>query len=293
MSRITLVCLVLSLLLGTAIRGQKQERPKVFIVGTGNLSIASGSVGAAGLTGDSAIVGGSSGRSAVNHHDQTMEMATVMLDSCPGVEVTLDGKNRADYTVSLNREGQPTVFGELGKSQVMVLNARLTPIFVSKTQTVKNAVKQACNAVLSDWQAFGKLDLDGHVTSVSATNAVAEYDVALVVHPTARAVRYCKPETVSAISADFLEYFKVREYALGTSDKAEIILDVTIDRPISKWVELTVSAKTASGETLFSEKLSGGGSTDANGTAALRNTLDKAHKLMDQKLPHRPEVNLK
>ena len=89
-----------------------------------------------------------------------MEMAGILLESCQGITMTLDQGAQADYTIALNREGTPTIFGEVGRSQVMAVNAKHTPIFVSKTQTVKNATKQACAAVLADWQANGRIVTD-------------------------------------------------------------------------------------------------------------------------------------
>jgi hypothetical protein len=53
-----------------------------------------------------------------------MEMTQEFLKSCPSIDLTLDSKATPDYIVQLNREGTPTIFGEFGKSQIMVLNAK-------------------------------------------------------------------------------------------------------------------------------------------------------------------------
>jgi hypothetical protein len=39
----------------------------------------------------------------------------------------------------------------------MALNRRKTILFVAKKGTVKNAVRSACNAMMADWQANGRL----------------------------------------------------------------------------------------------------------------------------------------
>ncbi len=277
------------------------DKPVVFISGSGNISVATDGVGSAGRVENQAVVGGSSTHGTISKHDQTMEMANILLKSCPGIEVTLDEKAQADYTVALNREGQPTMFGEMGKSEVMVVNAKHSPIFVSKTQTVKNAVKQACSVVLADWQANGRLALPEPVKPVElepanppnkdnpakaeAPAAVThEYDVAVVIHTTERARERCKPETISALVADMPAYLQSKGYVVGPAGKAEVVVTITIDRPMSKWVELSIHVETAAGKALLDEKVSDGGWGHL-GTKGLENTLTQVHKLLDEKLP--------
>lgn len=263
-----------------------QEKPVVFISGNGNLSISGGSVGAAGLTGDDVAVGGSGSHSTVSKHDQTMEMVSLLMQSCPEIELTLDPNLRADYSIALNREGQATTFGELGQSQVMVANARRTPIFTGKTLTVKSAVKHACNAVVSDWRAHGRLSVEAPaapVASKSTARPAAEVDIALVFHSTDRAVRYCKPETVSAIQEDLPKYLQSKGYVLGQVEKSEIVIEVTIDRPLSKWIEITVTVKNPDGVTLVDKRASN--TMAMTGSGALTDVLTKIHTALDKGLP--------
>jgi hypothetical protein len=102
-----------------------QTKPLVFVQGNGNISVQSTGEAAAGVVGG-AIVAGNAQQSSINKHDQTMEMAQDFLQWCPSIETTLDVNAPADYIVQLNREGMPTVFGETGKSQIMVLNAQVS-----------------------------------------------------------------------------------------------------------------------------------------------------------------------
>ena len=135
--------LVLVALLSTRTYAQK---PVALISGNGNVSIASNK-----------IDGGLS-QTTVSKHDQTMEMAQDFLQFCSTATITLHKANTSDYFVLLNRKGSPSLFlGEIGQSQIMVLNRRKTVMFVAKKGTVKNAVKQACNVITEDWQANGSL----------------------------------------------------------------------------------------------------------------------------------------
>ena len=100
----------------------------------------------------------------------------------------------------------------------MVLNRRKSVVFVvGKKATVKNAVKSACNAITSDWQANGRIAVDAPASAVpiaphdsalptaSAPSQPAAQvapvlpqqpkldTVAIVMHTTASADKYCKP----------------------------------------------------------------------------------------------------
>lgn len=115
-----------------------------------------------------------------------MEMAQDFLRDCPGVELTLAQNVQPDYFVALNREGQATMFGEMGQSQIMVLNRRKAVLFVaSKKARVSTAVKSACNAIMADWQANGQLALDTPAPLTAPASPVAPVAVAPVVQPSA------------------------------------------------------------------------------------------------------------
>ncbi len=269
-----------------------QTIPVVLIQGNGNISVQSTGEGGTGIVG-SAVVGGSAHQSTINKHDQTMEMAQDFLQSCPSIEVTLDGNAISDYFVQLNREGSPTMFGEVGKSQIMVLNARKYPIFVGKKATVKNAVKSACNAVTADWQAHGRIiqqqpqQVQPAPEEQPANSAVAQpqlaADVALVMRTTAKADKYCKPETIASVLSDTTLYLTSKGLKIGPEASAKFTLVLVVDRPMSKWLEITVQGHDRSGNVLWSEKVSDGGWGHL-GTGGTLNTLDKIHQIIDTRL---------
>jgi len=286
---------VLTLLAGVS---GAQTKPVVLIIGNGNISVLSTGQAGGGVVGG-AVVGGSARQSTINKHDQTMEMAQDFLQSCPSIEVTLDGNATADYIVQLNREGAPTMFGEVGKSQIMVLNAHKNPIFAGKKATVKNAVKSACNSVTADWQAHGRIQapppptqqtqpmperqpaLETQPAAVAPSQVVADTsDIAVVMQTTAKADKYCEPETIGSVLSDTISYLTSKGFKIGPAASARNTLMLVVDRPISKWLEITVQERDTSGTVLWSEKVSDGGWGHL-GTAGTLNTLEKVHRIID------------
>lgn len=281
-----------------------QRKPIVVIAGNGNLSVNS----------DGQAVGGhawavGASKTTVNKHDQTMEMAQDFLQSCPNAETTLDNVATPDYFVSLNREGIPTIFGEMGKSQIMVLNGHKSIIFVAKKNTVVNAVKSACNAIAADWQANGRLTITNLVAPTPIAQAVPTVEteftgtlstgdaieqtpappmkpvtIALVMQTTAKAQKYCKPETIASVLSDITAYMTSKGMTLGNTATSSTTLVLIVDRPISKWIAITIQARDNAGNVLWSEKVSDGGGWGHLGTVGLLNTLDKAHKIIDAKM---------
>ena len=277
--------------------GLAQTKPLILISGNGNLSISSTGQGVAGGSGSVGWAAGAS-QTAINKHDQTMEMAEDFSNFCPAVELTLSQAAQPDYFVFLNREGHPTGLGELGQSQVMVLNKRKTVIFVvGKKAIVKNAVKNACNAIAADWQANGRIavDIPTAVPISQAPAASFEADihtaatlpetpkrdtVAIVLRTTASADKYCKPETIASVLSDTNAYMTSKGLIQGTTSTAKTTLVLIVNRPMSKWVEITVQGRDVSGNVLWSEKASDGGWGHL-GTQGLLNTTEKVHQILD------------
>jgi hypothetical protein len=131
------ILLITVLLLTTSVT-LAQTKPLVSVQGKGNTSEYA-----------------SSGHATMNQHDQTIEVVSDLMHDCPGVEITLAAE-KVDYTIVLNREAVPFILGsELGASQVMVLNTRLSPIFTASKSTVKVSSQRAYQAILTDWQTGG------------------------------------------------------------------------------------------------------------------------------------------
>lgn len=300
----------LSLVLLTFIFGSfsfSQTTPLILISGNGNLSINSIGQGVAGIDGGVGWAAGTR-QTAVNKHDQTMEMAGDFSKFCPAVELTLSQNAQPDYFVFLNREGHPTAFGEMGQSQIMVLNRRKSVVFVvGKKATVKNAVKSACNAITADWQANGRIAVDapasavtipphdsGLPTASAPPQPAAQVapvlpqqpkldTVAIVMHTTASADKYCKPETIASILSDTTAYVTSKGLTLGPAATSKATLVLIVDRPLSKWVEITVQGRDDSGNVLWGEKVSDGGWGHL-GTQGMLNTLEKVHQIIDARL---------
>lgn len=286
---VTVGCLV--------VPGWAQTKPIILIAGEGNLSVNSSGQGLAGAHGGVGWAAGTR-QTAVNKHDQTMEMAQDFLQWCPAFEITVSQTVTPDYFVGLNREGVPTAFGELGKSQIMVLNARKTVIFVGKKGTVKNAVKMACNAIAADWQANGRIAVPPPAVAptnsslaptslVPQTAPVALADVAVILRTTAHADKYCKPDTIASVLNDATAYLASKGMTLGTATNSKVTVVLIMDRPVTKWIAITVQGQDPSGNVLWSEKVANNGwgqNFHMGGTEMLK-VLDGVHQIIDVHIP--------
>jgi hypothetical protein len=294
------ILILSTLAIALSLQAQEQGKPVVLISGNGNISINSAGQGIGGVNGGVGWAAGSS-KSSVNKHDQTMEMAQDFLRDCPAVELTLSHDAEPDYFVLLNREGQATMFGEMGQSQVMVLNRRKAVLFaVGKKAKVSTAVKTACNAIAADWQANGRLPTTvvpvaaavpsaAPATSPAIAPAVVPLSeantVAIVVRTTAAAELRCKPETIASIQSDINAYVTSKGMTLGTIATSRTSLVIIVDRPVAKWIEFVVQGRDSAGSVLWSDKVSEGAwSTSSSGSKSLLNNLDKVHKVIDARM---------
>jgi len=217
-----------------------------------------------------------------------MEMAQNLLQSCSGVEVTLDRTAQPDYYLLLNREGGAY---NIGQSQVMALNRRKTVLLVAKKGTVKNAVKSACNAMMADWQTNGRIAVaDPRPIDVSVAGsdhalpaAAKGKTVALNLQTTAAAQKRCKPQTIADVMNDTVAYLTAKGVAMGTAQSSAYTLTLIIDRPMSKWIQITMQARDEAENLLWSETVSDGGWAHA-GTTGTLNALTRVHEIIDAKL---------
>ncbi len=128
--------------------------PRVFVAGRGTLNVSSTSSGAAYGTWWSRGFGAfeaESGEANFDAHDETMELAKDLGKICPAVTVTVD-KTKADYAVALNRESKRKRGLLRDNSQVMVIDHEGTVLMGNNTHTVSGSAKDACSAILQDWQ---------------------------------------------------------------------------------------------------------------------------------------------
>jgi hypothetical protein len=86
-----------------------------------------------------------------------MEVTKNLQKDCSGVTVTINQAN-ADYIVIMNRESKQNRGLLRSNSQIQVANKAGDVLGTSATRTVGNASKDACNLIVADWQAHGRLN---------------------------------------------------------------------------------------------------------------------------------------
>lgn len=128
-----------------------QDKPRVFVQGKGSEDAQSSGSGGGG-----SHWGAWGSRTTIDSHDEGMEVTKDLQKNCAGVTVTLNQAN-ADYTVMLNRESKKNRGLLRSNSQVQVANRMGDVLGTNATHTVGNAAKDACQLIVADWQAHGRL----------------------------------------------------------------------------------------------------------------------------------------
>ena len=134
-------------------------------------------------------------RSTIDSHDESMEVTKDLQKNCTGIVVTLNASN-ADYTVLLNRESKKNRGLLRSNSQIEVANKAGDILGTNATHTVGNAAKDACQLVVADWQAHGRMSVapvSAPSPAASAAPAVTPNGAVAVATPTAQA----DPETLA------------------------------------------------------------------------------------------------
>ena len=143
---------VLLLVVGIALcAANAQDKPRVFVQGKGSENVSTN--GAAGGGHHWATWGS---KSTIDAHDESMEVTKDLQKNCSGVIVTINQAN-ADYIVMMNRESKQNRGLLRSNSQVEVANKAGDILTTSATHTVGNAAKDACNAIMADWQSHGPM----------------------------------------------------------------------------------------------------------------------------------------
>ena len=96
--------------------------------------------------------------STLDSHDESMEVTKDLQKNCSGLTVTLNQSN-ADYTLMLNSESKHNRGLLRTNSQIQVANRAGDILGTSATRTVGNATKDACQLILADWQAHGRINV--------------------------------------------------------------------------------------------------------------------------------------
>lgn len=140
------------LLITVTLSAGAQDKPRVFVQGKGSQNVSSDGSGGGGKH-----WGVWSSKSTVDAHDESMEVTKDLQKNCAGVMMTINQAN-ADYVVMLNRESKQNRGLLRNNSQVEVANKVGDVIGTNATHTVGNAAKDACNLIVADWQAHGKVN---------------------------------------------------------------------------------------------------------------------------------------
>jgi hypothetical protein len=119
-------------------------------------------------------------------------------------------------------------------------------------------------------------------------------DVAIVIRTTAKADKYCKAETIASVQSDIVAYVVSKGISIGTVSNSQGSLVLIIDRPMTRFLKVTIQAQDEAGNVLWSETTDccGWGSAHMGGAATL-NVLDKLHQIIDQHLewPAAPDTD--
>jgi hypothetical protein len=154
---------ILLCLIAFALSANAQDKPRVFVQGKGSENVSSNGSGGGG---NHWAAWGS--KSTVDSHDESMEVTKNLQKECSAVSVTVNQAN-ADYIIMVNRESKQNRGLLRSNSQIQVANKMGDVIGTNATHTVQGASKDACNLILADWQAHGRLNAQGAAAAPVAT----------------------------------------------------------------------------------------------------------------------------
>ena len=147
MKNCALLCLM------AALSANAQDKPRVFVQGKGSENVSSNGSGVGGHH-----WGTWGSKSTIDAHDESMEVTKDLQKNCTGAIITINQAN-ADYIVMMNRESKQNRGLLRSNSQIQVANKAGDVIGTNATHTVGNAAKDACNLIVSDWQAHGPMNV--------------------------------------------------------------------------------------------------------------------------------------
>jgi len=136
---VTLFCLTLFIAISITAQEAK-PKPRVFVTDSHSRELSGGFA----ATKDAAA-----GRVYAGAKPQTAEIIKTFNERCPDVVVTVKA-DKADYVILLEHAGGETVFAKDNK--YALFNADGDAIKSGSTRSLGNAVKDACAALVKDWQ---------------------------------------------------------------------------------------------------------------------------------------------
>jgi len=183
-------CALLLLLVTIAVSANAQDKPRVFVQGKGSENVNSNGSGGGGRH-----WGAWGAKSTIDSHDESMEVTKDLQKTCAGVTVTINQTN-ADYIVMMNRESKQNRGLLRSNSQIQVANKAGDVLGTNATRTVGNAAKDACNLIVADWQAHGRLNVQ-EVPAASSSQPAATVQPAVQTSPAAQVVPVVAGSVVS------------------------------------------------------------------------------------------------
>jgi hypothetical protein len=187
----------LLLLAAIAVSANAEDKPRVFVQGKGSENVSSNGSGGGGYR-----WGAWGSKSTIDSHDESMEVTKDLQKSCSGVTVTINQAN-ADYVVIMNRESKQNRGLLRSNSQIQVANKAGDILGTNATRTVGNAAKDACNLIVADWQAHGRLNVQETPATSSSQPATVQPTVqtspSAQVVPAVAGSAQSQPASVSAV----------------------------------------------------------------------------------------------
>src|ERR1700757_1135168 len=155
-------------LFAIALAANAQDKPRVFVQGKGSENVSSNGSGGGGRH-----WGAWGSKSTIDSHDESMEVTKDLQKNCSGVMLTINESN-ADYIVMMNRESKQNRGLLRTNSQIQIANKVGDVIGTNATRTVGNAAKDACNLVVADWQAHGRMNVPTPATAPAPQAATVQ-----------------------------------------------------------------------------------------------------------------------
>lgn len=201
--------LPLLFMLAVAIAVSAQDKPRVFVQGKGSENVSSNGSGGGG---HHWAAWGS--KSTIDSHDESMEVTKDLQKSCEGATVTINESN-ADYIIMMNRESKQNRGLLRTNSQIQIANKAGDVIGTNATRTVGNAAKDACNMIMADWQAHGRVNVPTPPTAPAPQAAMVrpavQTSAAAQVEPAVATSPQAEPQATSDVPAESLADAAKRE----------------------------------------------------------------------------------
>lgn len=140
----------LTLLAVLPVVAQAQDKPRVFITESQSWSSSGHGAGLLVVTGGVIAAGGRRGKGGAR--PQTAEIIKTFNERCGRCVVTMN-KEKADYVVILDHEGGKSFVRHDNK--FALFNKDGDAIKSGSTRSLGTAVKEACDALTSDWKSRG------------------------------------------------------------------------------------------------------------------------------------------